>query len=270
MKSFMKSLKEYIAEGLLDRVKNKEVSHEALIKEFLETNYKFRGSYTIKAANKGFVVDVKGDAEVTNKNITSLTNGLFEFGVVSSDFCCPHCKNLASLEGAPKHCRLFHCHFCSSLRTLEGIPKSCMYVSCQNCDSLKDLKGSPKACKMFNGCNCKSLTSLEGAPTRCKQFYCAKCENLTSLEDAPREVEEFYCYGCTSLRSLEGAPEKVKEFSCSGCKSLTSLEGIRCDTIECYDCGADFTDHYIANTTGASLVREANAAYRLPKPKNKV
>lgn len=120
---------------------------------------------------------------------------------------------------------------------------------------------------MFNGCNCKSLTSLEGAPTRCKQFYCAKCENLTSLEGAPKEAEEFYCYGCTSLRTLEGAPEKVKEFGCSSCKSLTSLEGIRCDTIECYDCGADFTDQYIANTTGASLVRVANAAYRLPKPK---
>ena len=29
----MKSLKEYIYEGLLDRVKNKEVNHEALIKE---------------------------------------------------------------------------------------------------------------------------------------------------------------------------------------------------------------------------------------------
>ena len=182
----MKSLKEYIAEGLLDRVKNKEVSHEVIVRDFLETNYKFRGSYTIKETKEGFVVDVKGDAEVTNKNITSLTNGLFEFGVVSSDFCCPHCKNLASLEGAPK------------------------------------------------------------------------------------EAEEFYCYGCTSLRTLEGAPEKVKEFGCSGCKSLTSLEGIRCDTIECYDCGADFTDHYIANTTGASLVRVANAAYRLPKPKNKV
>ena len=77
--SFMKSLKEYITEGsltegLLDRVKNKEVNHEALIKEFLETNYKFRGSYTIKAANKGFVVDVEGDVNVKNKNITLLTN----------------------------------------------------------------------------------------------------------------------------------------------------------------------------------------------------
>ena len=41
MKSFMKSLKEYIEEvslneGLLDRVKNKEVNHEAVVKEFLE------------------------------------------------------------------------------------------------------------------------------------------------------------------------------------------------------------------------------------------
>ena len=40
MKSFMKSLKEYIDEGLLDRVKNKEVDHKVLIEEFLKENYK--------------------------------------------------------------------------------------------------------------------------------------------------------------------------------------------------------------------------------------
>ena len=64
MKSFMKSLKEYIAEGLLDRVKNKEVDHKILIEEFLETNYKFSGSYTIKDTNNGFIVDARGDIMV--------------------------------------------------------------------------------------------------------------------------------------------------------------------------------------------------------------
>ena len=53
----MKSLKEYIyevslTEGLLDRVKNKEVNHKVFVEEFLEANYKFSGSYTIKATNK--------------------------------------------------------------------------------------------------------------------------------------------------------------------------------------------------------------------------
>ena len=75
----MKTLKEYIFEGLLDRVKNKEVNHEVIVRDFLEENYKFDGPYTIKTTNKGFVVDVKGNVDVKNKKIISLTNGLFEF-----------------------------------------------------------------------------------------------------------------------------------------------------------------------------------------------
>ena len=51
IKLFMKSLKEYIGEGLLDRVKNKEVNHEILIEEFLKENYEIRGPYTIKTTN---------------------------------------------------------------------------------------------------------------------------------------------------------------------------------------------------------------------------
>ena len=98
----MKSLKEYMTEGLLDRVKNKEVDHSAVVKEFLETNYKFRRSYSIKEINNKLVVDVKGDIWVKNKDITLLTNRLFEFGTVSGDFICDGCKSLKTLEGAPQ------------------------------------------------------------------------------------------------------------------------------------------------------------------------
>ena len=63
MRSFMKSLKEYIyevslTEGLLHRVKNKEVSHDAIIKEFLEENYNINGSYTIKEIKHKFIVSL--------------------------------------------------------------------------------------------------------------------------------------------------------------------------------------------------------------------
>ena len=131
----MRSLKEYMAEGFLDRVKNKEVNHDALIKEFLEANYDIRGSYVIKASNKGPVVDVEGYAGVENTNITSLTNGLFEFGVVSGDFNCAVCKSLKSLEGAPKKIGgWFDCSYCKSLTSLIGCPKEVEeYFHCHNC-----------------------------------------------------------------------------------------------------------------------------------------
>ena len=103
----MKSLREYITEGLLcegllDRVKNKEVNHKVFVEEFLEANYKTRSSYTIKETKSGFVVDVKGDVEVKNKDITSLTNEFFEFGEVSGGFWCPDCELLKSLKERKK------------------------------------------------------------------------------------------------------------------------------------------------------------------------
>ena len=133
--SFMKSLKEYIEEGLLDRVKNKEVSHDVIIKEFLKDNYEIDGSYSIKDTNKGFIVDVKGNVIVKNTNIVTLTNEFFEFGKVSGIFDCDGCKLLTSLKGGPKKVgRSFYCTGCESLKTLEGAPKKVgLIFHCGHC-----------------------------------------------------------------------------------------------------------------------------------------
>ena len=217
----MKSLKEYIHEGLLDeglldRVKNKEVNHDALIKEFLKDNYKINGSYTIKGTKDGFVVDVKGYIKVINKDITSLTNGLFEFGEVSGEFLCSYCKNLTSLEGAPE-----------------------------------------KVGGTFECYNCKALTTLEGAPEKVgDDFSCRRCESLKSLEGAPKEVGDFSCVHCQSLTTLKGAPQKVGgEFDCSECESLKTLEGSPREVgggFWCRDCGIQFTEEDVKKHTTAA------------------
>ena len=196
----MKSLKEYIAEGLLDRVKNKEVNHEAIIKEFLKDNYKINGSYTIKGTKDGFIVDVKGSAIVKNKNIVTLTNEFFEFGEVSYDFFCDSCPLLKTLEGAPKEVGYFLCNNCKSLRTLEGAPQ--------------------KVGKDFYCDNCESLTTLEGDPKEVGgHFLCNDCESLRSLKGAPKKVgKDFNCSYCDSLRALKGAPKEVGgSFQSSNC-----------------------------------------------------
>ena len=99
----MKPLKAHILEVLLDIEDNinYDISKD-VIEEFLKENYNIKGAHTIKKTKDGFVVDVKGNAEVKNKNIISLTNGLFEFGVVSREFNCNYCESLTSLEGAPE------------------------------------------------------------------------------------------------------------------------------------------------------------------------
>ena len=157
MKIFMKSLKEYIDEGLLDRVKNKEVDHKVLIEEFLKENYKIYGAYTIKETNNKFVVDVKGRIMVKNRDITSLTNGVFEFGSAGSDFYCSYCTKLTSLEGAPQK---VGGHFC-----------------CNDCKSLISLEGAPKEVG--------------------ESFNCSYCKELKTLKYAPQKVgDDFICYYC--------------------------------------------------------------------------
>jgi hypothetical protein len=221
----MKPLKEYITEGILDIENNINYDiKEDVIKDFLEENYDIRWcSYTIKNIKRKFIVDVKGNIMVKNKDITSLTNEFFEFGSVSENFNCHDCKSLRTLKGAPKEVgRGFNCNWCSSLTDLNGAPKKVGgNFECDYCNNLTNLEGAPQKveCKFF--CNyCDNLISLEGAPKKVgSRFDCSHCKSLTSLIGGPKEVGgDFYCVYCESLRSLEGAPKKVAgEFCCNDC-----------------------------------------------------
>lgn len=229
----MKTLKDHILEGILDIENNINVDMtEDVIKDFLEENYDIRRcSYTIKNIKRKFIVDVKGNIMVKNKDITSLTNELFEFGSVSENFNCHACESLTSLQGAPKEVGgRFCCNWCNSLKNLEGAPKKVGGdFDCAHCDNLTTLKGAPQ--KVDGGFDCDyndSLTSLEGAPKKVGGgFDCGHCKSLTSLIGGPKEVGgNFYCIYCESLRSLEGAPRKVAgEFCCNNC-------GVKFKTVE--------------------------------------
>ena len=196
----MKTLKIYIKESIFDDVEDIVKNDTILIEQFLKDNYDIRGTYVIKNG----VVDVKGDVTVKNKNIESLTNGLFRFGTVQGVFYCVRCTKLTSLEGAPEEVgKNFNCHDCYNLTILKGAPK--------------EVGGD------FNCAFCSRLTSLKGAPKEVgKDFYCTDCPKLESLEGAPEEVGgSFWCRGCTSLTSLEGGPRKVgKDFYCHDCQLL--------------------------------------------------
>ena len=75
----MKSLKESIFDNVEDIVNNDTI----LIEQFLKDNYIIQKSYTI---NKYGTVDVDGYVLVKNKDIKSLTSGLFRFGKVLGEF----------------------------------------------------------------------------------------------------------------------------------------------------------------------------------------
>ena len=140
----MKNLKDYLKESILGNWEDIDIEKDikSEIEQFLEDNYD--GTFSITLVDGNYIVDSRTDVEVKNTNITSLTNGMFEFGKVR-DFDCSSCKSLVSLEGAPKEVGgCFYCDNCNSLTSLEGAPKEVSEdFSCAFCNSLKTLKGAP-------------------------------------------------------------------------------------------------------------------------------
>lgn len=182
----------------------------ALVKDFIDRTYHTSGSYSIKKVGDEFIVDViNGAIQVIDTKIESLTNGLFKFGKVYT-FACDGCKNLKTLEGAPRIVKAnFNCSGCEKLETLEGGPNVIGYnLLCTDCTSLKTMIGAPEEIGF--------------------SIYCDDCKNLKSLNGLPKEIPgNLSCPGCDDLKDLNGAPKKIwKNAICTGCKNLRSLDGL--------------------------------------------
>ena len=98
-----------------------------------------------------------------DKYITSLTDGLFQWGKVKGDFNCSWCDLLESLKGAPKEVDYFYCGKCKNLTSLKGVPEVVERVF---------------------SCRLTSITSLEGCPKVVGgNFVCNDCETVFTEED---------------------------------------------------------------------------------------
>ena len=165
----MKSLRESLLDDNLVRDAD-EIIIKDEIESFLKENYDYINYMgAIKISNKPnkdgkYEVSSITDIGVKNKNITSLTNGMFVWTVVNGDFRCYECNSLISLKGAPE--------------------KVGGTFDCSDCKYLKSLKGAPK--------------EVGGT------FDCSDCQSLISLEGAPKEVGgDFNCYGCAGKFTIE-------------------------------------------------------------------
>ena len=205
----MKSLKLHF-ESLLDDddIFFDSGNEKKSVKEWINDNYKINGNLTI---TDDLVVNCSGNVAVRNTSITTLTNGLFRWGVIGGGFNCNHCENLKTLEGAPKKTGgCFDCGRCDKLETLEGAPEEVGgYFYCGDCTKLETLEGAPK---------------IVGSG-----FYCEGCINLKFLKGAPEKVEStFNCNYCINLKSLKDAPEKVGgHFECRRCNNLKITDSDR-------------------------------------------
>lgn len=107
------------------------------IKQFLKDN--FKGYSNCKISTKPnsdgkYEVSCSKDIYVTNKKLTSLTNGTFVWTIIGNNFYCTDCNLLTSLEGAPKEVgNIFNCGDCDSLTSLEGAPEKTGHFICNGC-----------------------------------------------------------------------------------------------------------------------------------------
>jgi hypothetical protein len=207
----MKTLYESLLDDFDTLVANTDYKKDVI--QFLSDNYMGDFKISQKPNKEGFYIVTNATSKqikTINKQMHSLTNGLFIFGTITSDFFISRMDNLESLQGAPK--------------------KITGSFLCNDCPKLKNFIGGPKEVCRDVQCEFSGIESLEGAPVKVGlDFDCNHCYNLTSLKGAPKTIGNcFYCYGCKNLESLEGAPKTVScAFDCSGCKVQFTEEDVK-------------------------------------------
>ncbi|MBR5298533.1 MAG: hypothetical protein IKU29_11810 [Parabacteroides sp.] len=86
------------------------------IQKWLNENCKIYGTYTIKDN----IVDVDGSVGL-DFDVQSID---VQFGVVTRNFVCSHCKYLTSLKGCPREVGgTFDCSYCIALHTIDFLPE---------------------------------------------------------------------------------------------------------------------------------------------------
>lgn len=206
--------------SLLGNFEDIEASMDPIkdIEQFIRDNYKvFDRLYISDEPNENGKYEVScRSVEVVNKNITSLTNGLFEWKIIGLHFNCSECCSLTTLEGAPEEVRgCFYCYGCASLTSLKGAPEWINGdFSCAFCTALANLKGAPKKVGgNFNCSWCASLVSLEGAPEEVgRDFYCMDCVCLTSADGITEKIGGNCMFiGCRSIKITKNTPINIIE-----------------------------------------------------------
>ena len=203
---------------------------EASIKMFIRDNYangdRFDDLFRIRWVDDFPYVDqIAGNSlDVSNRDITSLTNGIFKWGSVKGDFECTNCPNLKSLEGAPEKCNRFNCSYCENLVSLEGVSKTCDKIRCTGCTKLKSLKGVPVHLELLDLEDCVNISSLtELSSTQIRTLLCSGCIKIKNFKGV--NAVSIACNGCTGIKSLRYLPVNLLSLSCRNA-GLQNLDGM--------------------------------------------
>lgn len=135
----MKSIKEYLNEGLIKRQAGMDM--RAKIEEWLESQKIL--NYTL---NDDLTIDVKGSVYLSRTYREKQLPDYIQFGIVNSSFDLSQCRTIESLKGCPKEVGGdFDCQGCFGLKSLEGAPQKVSgSFHCSYCTNLTSLKGAPQ------------------------------------------------------------------------------------------------------------------------------
>ena len=174
---------------------------------------------------------IKGDIDWWYKKFEKLPD--ISESIVYGFFICHTCKNLISLEGAPKCIGgKFDCRWCESLISTKGMPEEIggvIYcydtpidkffagygIYLKKDGKIYDIFDLPKDkefvingdLKLNNMC-LKKLPDLSNVIV--KGTFDCHCNPITSLKGAPKEVGgNFNCCNCNKLTSAKGLPEYI-------------------------------------------------------------
>ena len=168
----MKNLNTYINEGLADwgeddklnKKISKQTSKSAIMKEirnWIKANY-----HNVKVNSLVFdfdtfpvTVDYTRDELYIKRGVTSLTNGMFQWGKIDGVFYCGYSR-IKNFEGGPKKVNnTFNCDHCLDLVDMKGAPD---YIGgtfyCHQCPNLQHIT-MPEYVK--NGTSFGGLPSLK-------------------------------------------------------------------------------------------------------------
>ena len=210
----MKHLYESIFDDdILDQDYSEE-SFKQIIKNWIDERFHIFGKFEILYENNVFIVNA---GEVfKKKSLTSLTNGMFEWGEIDKDFDCSECPKLTSLKGGPKIVRGdFNCSECPRLTSLEGAPEIAgIYFIADQCN-FETLKGISQTSKKYILNDNKKLKSLKYLPKNILGLNISNCPLIKNFKDGPDHMMTLVCDYCTNLEfdGLKSVTEYIQAYN---------------------------------------------------------
>ena len=214
----MKTLKEYIIEGILDIEDNIENASKIVLAETWLNEWR----HYIKNGK------VNSDGTINAKSVELYNLADFEipeyiqFNEVEF-FKVMNCQFITNCHGFPIKCENVMIYDNASLSSLEGFHKNTYYERLfisDDHDRIMKLNGLPPV-KQLELIRLRRIDSLEGL-SDCEELKIENCKSLKSLKGISKNIKKLQLLGCRSLKNLSAiSKKKLKRLYIWMCKGLS-------------------------------------------------